>query len=139
MMSNDVMALRVTNLRALSAQWGGPTSLAKKLKYAGPSYVSQLYTGVRPITEKTARKIEQILGLSVGWMDQDHGSSTAAAELDETVLARVIALVKATLDENHITVSSEKQAEIVSWVYTTASKTGAVDENLIRRIVGIIR
>lgn len=138
-MTTDVMELRMTNLRSLSAQRGGPTALAKTLKHAGPSYISQMYTGVRPITEKTARKIEQRLGLPSGWMDQNHGTDTSPAELDSTLLTRVIALVQETLQENRITVSAEKAAEIINWVYRDASKAGAIDENLIRRIVGIIR
>lgn len=39
--------------------------------------MSQLNTGRRPITEKTARKLESALGLPNGWMDEseDQGQS----------------------------------------------------------------
>lgn len=65
---------RRDNLRALIGQWGGPTSLAKKLGHSNGSYIAQL-AGPRPsreVSEKVAREIEKVLGLPVAWMDQDH-------------------------------------------------------------------
>ena len=56
----DAQTTRLKNLKLLVRQWGGPASLAKKLKLSGPSYLSQLLSGHRPITEKTARKFETV-------------------------------------------------------------------------------
>lgn len=55
MTSKNKQIIRKENLRLLLIQWGGPTNLAKKLKYSGPSYLSQLLSGNRPFSEKTAR------------------------------------------------------------------------------------
>jgi DNA-binding transcriptional regulator YdaS (Cro superfamily) len=59
----DMQEVRRASLKVLIAQWGGPTSLAKKLGLSGPSYLSQLLSGLRPITEKCARKTEDALEL----------------------------------------------------------------------------
>jgi hypothetical protein len=57
----DVYRTRRTNLRALAAQWGGPTSLAKKLGHSNGSYLAQLIgpNPSREVSEKTAREIER--------------------------------------------------------------------------------
>ena len=60
---------RRDNLRALMTQWGGPTSMAKKLGHSNGSYVAQL-AGPNPsreISEKVAREMEAKLGLPIGW------------------------------------------------------------------------
>jgi len=51
----DILSRRVQNLRVLVSQHGGTSSLAKKVQLSGPSYISQILSGVRPLTEKTAR------------------------------------------------------------------------------------
>lgn len=72
---------RRKNLRRLSEDMG-QEELAHRLGCSG-SYVSQLITATRPITEKTARKYEARLGKPPGWLDIDHGAlDTAAAPAD---------------------------------------------------------
>lgn len=127
------------NVRTLINQWGGPTSLAKKLRLSGSSYLAQLTSGHRPITEKTARKIEAQLGLATGWLDADHDATTRSVRLDDTLLTRTITLVAAVIEETHVTVPPDKLAEIVSWVYEDASETGNPSEALVRRIVAIVK
>ena len=61
---------RRENLRRLIGQWGGPTSLSKKLGHANGSFLAQI-AGPHPrreISERTARSIEGTLGLPLGWM-----------------------------------------------------------------------
>jgi len=41
---------RRVNLWLLTAQWGNATTLAGKLGHSGPSYISQMLSGLRPIT-----------------------------------------------------------------------------------------
>lgn len=135
----DVTDLRVLNLRTLSAQWGGPSSLAKKLKLSGPSYISQLIGGTRPITEKTARKFEQQLGLAAGWLDQDHDGGGKPAKLDDTLITKAITLVGVTVNETGVTVRPDQFSEIVSIVYGEAQRSGRLDEGLIRRIVHLLK
>ncbi|MFM7737795.1 MAG: helix-turn-helix domain-containing protein, partial [Planctomycetota bacterium] len=68
----DILTRRVQNLRVLVGRHGGASSLAKKVQLSGPSYISQILSGVRPLTEKTARKFEAQLGLPMGWLDDEH-------------------------------------------------------------------
>lgn len=75
-----VIAIRKANLRLLLQQWEGPSTLAKKLGYAGPSYLSQIVGGHRPITEKTARDIEAKLDLPAGWMDRDKSGESGRVD-----------------------------------------------------------
>lgn len=135
----DKLQVRIENLRALSAQWGGPSSLAKKLRLSGPSYISQLISGVRPITEKTARKFEQQLGLASGWLDIDHDGSEKPSVLDDSLVTRAITLVGAAATENQITLKPDKFGEIVSIVYAEAQRSGRLDETLVNRIVALLK
>lgn len=135
----DIMEIRRRNLRTLIAQWGSPTALAKKLKLSGPSYLSQMVGGHRPLTEKTARKLEQQLGLKVGWLDETQAAGDRAASVDDTLIARVVMVVGETLKEAGVTVAPDKFAELVTLVYGEASRTGAIDEKLVQRLVQLMR
>lgn len=63
--------IRLRNLRRLLDQAGGAIHLAPTLGYSNPSYLSQLAgpNPTRTISERTARTIEQKLGLPEGCMD----------------------------------------------------------------------
>ena len=134
----DIFATRLQNLRALLTQWGGPTSLSRKLKLSGPSYLSQVVGGNRPMTEKTARKWEQQLGLISGWFDVEH-AGLVTPQIDTALITRCITLVGHPLDEAHLTVESEKFAEIANLVYQEAVRSGSIDETLVQRIVKLMR
>lgn len=141
-MATDVLANRLANLRALIVQWGGPTSLAEKLKLSGPSYVSQLVGGIRPITEKTARKFERALGLTPGWMDAPNTGSSGpqrAANIDDRLMVQAVGLVGAKLQESNLQLRPEKFAELVSLAYGDAVKNGKLDEQFIERLVQLTR
>jgi hypothetical protein len=135
----DTLHTRRMNLRTLVHQWGGPTSLAKKLRLSGPSYVSQLLSGSRPITEKTARKFEGQLGLAAGWLDADHDGHQGSQTLDTTMITRVITLVATLVSERSVTVSPGQMAEITSIVYDDAVARGRLDDALAGRIVGLLK
>lgn len=142
-MSTDVLETRVTNLKALVIQWGGPTSLAKKLAFSGPSFVSQMVGGIRPVTEKTARKIETKLGLAMGWMDAVHdngGAPLRVANVDDTLMVRAIGLVAAKMHEANLQVQTDKFGELVSLVYGEAARSGGnLDEMFVERLVQLMK
>lgn len=142
-MTTDVFDIRLANLKSLIVQWGGPTSLAKKLEFSGPSFLSQMVGGIRPLTEKTARKIEQKLGLAPGWMDQDHdtsGNTVRAAAIDDSLITKTVSLVGAKLQESNIQVRPDKFAELVSLAYGEACRSGGnLDENFVGRLVQLMR
>lgn len=72
-----VYAVRVRNLRQLVEMTeGGAVRVAEAMGYRHRSFISQM-AGANPtrrITEKTARAIEDALGLHTGWMDISRGS-----------------------------------------------------------------
>jgi DNA-binding transcriptional regulator YdaS (Cro superfamily) len=137
----DIHEIRKKNFKALVAQWEGPTNLAKKLGYTGPSYVSQMVSGNRPITEKTARQIEAKLDLAIGWLDTAHTGPQAArpAILDTTDLARIISLLTTALEEARVKMQPAKFAELVAMVYEDAQERGRIDEKFINRVIGLVK
>lgn len=128
----DLQALRKKNLRALIKQWEGPTNLAKKLHYSGPSYLSQLVGRHKPITEKTARFIEHALDLPAGWMDADRVAQDG--KVDTALIGRVMLSVSAALDDAGLRLSPIKMAELVSFVYECAADKGVDDEFVVRLV-----
>lgn len=134
----DVATLRVANLRLLVEQWGGPTTLAKKLQLSGPSYLSQLVSDPpnRPITEKTARSFEEKLDLPLGWMDQENAHE--GRTISDTLISKVVMAVGAALEEAGTALSSRKFADLVSLVYDQAKRDGGPDESYIDRLVKLV-
>ncbi len=155
--------IRVSNLKRLIDQWGGPTSLAKKLKHSNGSFLSHL-AGPRPsrdISERTARKIEKQLNLPHGWLDQRqdgeiaskngtgtesaptpgkmpmsgsaHNSNTAAV-LDIDKLATCVTAVTAACESTGIQPTPEKFGDLVSLAYA-ASLAGDQLQQYAKRLV----
>ena len=130
-----VTETRIENLKLLLVQWGGPTVLAKKLHYSGPSYLSQLLSGNRPFTEKTARTIEVSLDLPALWLDRPHNGSS---DIDPDLLSSVVALVQASLPHKGPSPAPHQMSEIIILVYEQAKELGTVDEEYVKRLVRLI-
>lgn len=138
----DVQEIRRKNLRALLTQWGGPTALAKRLKHSGPSYLSQLVSGVRPITEKNARKIEERTGLSKGWLDREDGTahaSVVAIDVDTSLVTSAIIAVGTAAEEDKVHLTPEKLGDMVALVYEAAKGSNEVDPAYARKIVRLLK
>jgi hypothetical protein len=129
---------RRTNLRALVEQWGGPLPLSKKLGYKNASFISQM-SGPHPtreVTEKSARRIEQKLGLPAGWMDTPSGAPLAPALIDISLLARIVRIVAQTAEDEKIVLSPDKLGDVVALVYSDAEpRKGEVDPAFINRVL----
>lgn len=135
----DIQETRRKNLAVLTEQWGGPSGLAKKLKLSGPSYISQILGGHRPITEKTARKYEAELELPPGWLDEERSGRPKPAPVDDKLFRRVIAVTDAMLREEGVELSRVKFGDLIIMVYEEHQRTGAVDEDFIRRLIKLVR
>jgi hypothetical protein len=133
------MDTRRENLRHLADQWGGPTGIAKQIGWAGPSYVSQLTNGHRPITEKTARLVEEKLRLDQGWLDQEHELPRGVANVDESMVMQVMKAVGAALQEAGVSIGPRKMAQLVEVLYEDAARSGAVDREKVRRMVLLLK
>ena len=130
----SVYDIRRLNLRNIMGQWGGPTSLAKKLGHTNGSYLAQLIgpNPSREISEKVAREIETKLALPANWLDQEHGQSRP---VDDDLLCECVRAVAAAVDGKRI--SPDVMAEMVSAVYEHAKLTGRIDEPFINRLTRI--
>lgn len=65
--------IRRDNLRRLIDDNDGPSAVAIRLGYVNSSFMAQLAgpNPIRNVTEKTARKYEEKLGLPPGWFDTE--------------------------------------------------------------------
>lgn len=137
----NVDAVRVENLRLLLMQWNGPAMLARKLQHSGPSYLSQIMSGNRPFTEKTARKIEAKLDLPVGWLDRPHeAKSDINTELFTEALVAVMAATDRALarDKGATPIDPRQLSEIVALAYEHAQLSGHLDEGFAQKLVDVV-
>ena len=129
----DVHKRRLDNLRALIREWGGPTSLSKRLGYSNPTYLVQLAgpNPSRPLWERSARAIEKKLGLPDLWFDKNEDVQPSA--LDAKLLRQVVDVV---LQHK---LPSDKAADIIALLYEDAKKNNAISLDLAARLVALVR
>lgn len=135
----SVYDTRRDNLRSLIHQWGGPTSLAKKLGHSNGSYVAQL-AGPNPsreVSEKVAREIEHKLGLPLGWLDQEHPGN--GRHVDDEALSTCVRAVAAAIRDAGVKPDPDRYANLVALAYEHAKLIGRVDEAFINKIVGLTK
>ena len=68
----DANQKRRVNIRYLTDTRLSRKALAEKLGYDGPNYINQLCGRLGSFGSGTARKVEKVLGLEHGWMDELH-------------------------------------------------------------------
>lgn len=132
----SVYDVRRTNLRQIMGEWGGPTSLAKKLGHTNGSYLAQLVGPhpTREISEKVAREIESKLALPTNWLDAEHSQ---ARQVDNDLLCLCVRAVAAAAAGR--TIKPEVMGELVGLVYEHARLIGRVDEPFINRLLRILQ
>lgn len=136
---NDIQRVRRENIRALIEKWGGPSTLGKRLGHSGPSYLSQLISGKRPITEKVVRKMENELHLALGALDAEPGAALPFAGTDHPVLAASIRALADEIERAKIEISSKKQFELVALVYEHAVNAGGkIDPAYVQRVLKLV-
>lgn len=156
-----VNELRRKNLRALIAKHGGVSKLARDMGYSNPSFLSQM-AGPKPtreITEKSARKLEQAIGLVSGALDRDlsapapglaptaqqlkapRASASAGVQLDgpAAMVADVIRLVGDACDAEHVAPSMSKFADVVAIVYQDAMGGAQPTEDRVRMLARLLK
>lgn len=138
-MNSDIAKVRREALKRLIAEEHGPTALAKRLGNVGASYLSQLASGKKPFTEKTARKIEKGLGLPQWTLDTENGAALPFAGTDHSLIAAVVRAVGEALEKAKIQPGSTKFAELVAMVYEKAAQAGHVDLAYIQRLIQLLK
>jgi len=135
----SVYDTRRENLRSLIGQWGGPTSLSRKLGHTNGSYLAQLVgpNPSREISEKVAREMETKLGLPIGWMDASHPSD--GQRLNDQALTEVVKAVATVLRDASLRPDPETYGTLVQLAYDRAKLTGRIDEQYIKTLVQLLR
>jgi transcriptional regulator with XRE-family HTH domain len=133
----DIARMRREALRRLIDKHGGYEGLARLLEVSR-SYVKQLEKGVRPITEKTARKIEEKLQLERWAMDQPPGERVPFTSTDRALLAETMRAVSDALEREGMKVEPKKLANLVAEVYEHSIPLGHVDQDYIARLVQLL-
>ncbi len=135
----SVYEARRENLRKIQVEWGGPTSLAKKLGHTNGSYLAQLI-GPHPsreVSEKVAREIEAKLSLPAGWLDQIHDGNVR--QVDDETLSLCVGAVAAAVRDAGLKPEPKVFGSLVSLAYEHTKLLGRVDESFIQKLVGVIR
>jgi hypothetical protein len=135
----NVYDIRRDNLRTLQKEWGGPTSLAKKLEHSNGSYLAQLVgpNPSREVSEKVARDIETRLSLPVGWLDQEHTGK--GKPVDDETLGICVGAVAAAIRDAGLKIGPKTYGNLVTLAYEHTKLTGRVDESFIQKLVGLIK
>lgn len=87
-----IREFRRKNLMALVAREGGHGAQRKFAGLTGIPYtfINNLLRGEKPVSEETARKIEQALSLPVGWMDSDHVGEASCEAANDSGLSMMV-------------------------------------------------
>lgn len=150
---------RRRNLAALVREVGSATAVAKLLGHTSPGFISQMMSGKREVSEKTARKIEQATGKPELWMDMNRpevvligglfgkgqesppgavSEERATYTVDPSFVGGSVKLVASLAQEFGVKLPPEKMAAIVDMVYTSSIQKGALDEDLARAMVRLM-
>ena len=130
---HDILETRRRNLRALVEQWGGVTTLAKKLHYSQPSYLSQMLHGKRPVSERVARKIEADLKLVHGWFDNDRLEQVEPHTIDAAKLGKIAQIVENL--PGVVRLSLRQRYEVITLAYEATPEGGTVDTAHVMKLV----
>ena len=130
--------LRRTNLQRLVDRYGA-SSLAKRLGHSGPSYLGQILRGERPLTEKTARKFEEKLGLTTRSLDADASGIVPFEGTSPALMADTVRAVGEILEQEKIRPAPAKFAELVAMVYEQSAAAGRVDLEHARRLIKLLK
>lgn len=133
-----VYDIRRENLRTLARQWGGPTSLSRKLGHSNGSYLAQLIgpNPSRDVSEKTARDIENRLQLPTGWMDAEHSD---APRVDDAALSDCVRAVASVLRDVGLRPDPEGYATLVGLVFDRFRLTGRLDEEHTKKLISLMK
>lgn len=138
---------RRENLRRLIAACGGPSAVADRLGYSNASYVVQM-TGpnpTRPVSERTARTVEEVFLLPALSLDEPVFVEFSSAEkpldpptpsMNAEHFVQIINAVVRVCDEEGANISHRKFADILSLVVLDVGRRkGGVDESMMKTLV----
>lgn len=132
--------IRRANLRRVVQELGGHAAVAKRLKLSGPSWLSQIMSGHRPFTEKTARKFEKMLGLPRDSLDRSAAFEGVSVVVNRDVpqVSQTLNVIQSLLATRNQTLTNVQFGSVVDVVFSQALKTGTVDEELAGKILDLL-
>lgn len=138
----DLRQIRRENLRHLIKIRGGANALAKALGYANASFLSQMAgpNPMREVTEKTARQIEESLGIAPGVLDTvdpdiSYPMSVASMPPEWMDLSQAIQASFGELDAERLRqLSREKFLTVCQMIFDEHQREGVVSADFAKRI-----
>ncbi len=136
MNTNDI---RVTNLK-MAAQHGGTNQLAAKLGYTNGSFISAMIgpTPSRQVSEHTARKFEDLLGLTNGWLDRADAAQAGDVFIDSDLVTNAINSTAEAVTKIGVQISPTKLGKLSTLVYHDARLHGRVRPDFIDSVVDLL-
>lgn len=137
---DEKMHRRRRNLALLKTQWGDEwQSLAKKLGVS-PSQLSQIQSGHRPFSERTARQFEQKLALAIGWLDLEkpQGTGSTSQNDDGALLEHIVNSLDSNLKALGKDMSKGKFFRVATFVHEDSKERGPQSEAWLRSLLRLI-
>jgi hypothetical protein len=141
---SKVVEYRRENIRALVDQRGGLTRLSKAMGYKNPSFLSQ-QVGPNPsreVTEATARKVEEVLGLETGVLDRAPGQAKPSAQSDvqTSLIGEVIKMVGRAYETEGVPLAPARFADLVALTLADSMARGhRPSEDHVRAVVRLLK
>lgn len=105
--------LRLRKLSGLIDTYGGQAKLADRVDVSA-GFISQIVTGRRPFTEKSARKFEKQLNLQNGWFDVGDASHIVPIKkIDDYITIQQYTDVRGAMGKGAYLLETE--GEVIDW------------------------
>lgn len=164
---DSISDVRRANIRALVEERGGLSKLSRALGYKNPSFLSQMTSATgatREVTERSARRIEEALGLPTGYLDERHDAPTPARQPQADAVVStpsgsvavevksgpvpeqsvqfftdVVRAVGAACDEAGVNLAPAKFADLILLVVSDSAERGAPRVDRVKQLVHLLR
>lgn len=150
--TNKRVENRRENLRRLIQQHNGPKAFSERMGYKTPSFLVQMAgpNPSRPVTEDTARAIEEKLGLPEGSLDWPSNGARPAAQHNShgtqptanssALDADIVRMLAAVWDEDKIELPVVKFGQIAAYAISDAAETGSTPSpDKLRRLIELLK
>lgn len=149
---SKVAEYRRANVQALIDRRGGQTRLSKAMGWKNSSFLAQMTgpTPSRAVSEKTARKIEEVLGLPEGSLDRPPARETPAqavapavakpSAVPATLVADIIKLVGRAYEAEGVPLAPARFSDLVALTLADSMARGSQpSEDHVRAVVRLLR
>jgi len=147
---SKVAEYRRENIRALIDQRGGQTRLSKAMGWKNSSFLAQMAgpNPTREVTEKTARKIEEVMRLEPGALDRPPGVASPAPApapaapggVPTALVGEVIRMVGRAYEAEGVPIAPAKFSDLVALTLADSMARGSSpSEDHVRAVVRLLR